>query len=104
MADGAGSMRAWFQRRPLMLSLRCRAAYDLREKGDFRKLATLRQTGRSTATTLLAIAAIIGLRTAGDRVCGELEERGFAIVVVRPGRPVEEQIAAHAAVFGKRLA
>ena len=38
-------MRAWFQPRPLMLCLRCRAAYDLREKSDFRKLATLSQTG-----------------------------------------------------------
>ena len=38
---------------PLMLCLRCRAAYDLRES-DFRKLVTLSQTGRSTATTVLS--------------------------------------------------
>lgn len=63
-AATAGSMRAWFQPRPLMLCLRCRAAYDLREKSDFRKLATLSQTGRSTATTILANAAIVGLRNA----------------------------------------
>ena len=62
--ETAGWMRTWFQPRPLMMCLRCRATYDLREKSDFRKLATLSQTGRSTATTLVANAAIIGLRGA----------------------------------------
>jgi len=57
-----GALRSWFQPRPLMLCLRCRAAYDLREKSDFRKLATLSQTGRSTATTIIANATIAGLR------------------------------------------
>ena len=45
-----------------MLCLRCRASYDLRETSDFRKLVTLSQTGRSTATTIVATAAVAGLR------------------------------------------
>ncbi len=60
--ESEDAMRGWFQPRPLMLCLRCRAAYDLRDKRDFRKLATLSQTGRSTATTIITNAAISGLR------------------------------------------
>jgi superfamily II DNA/RNA helicase len=58
-AKPAGAVAGWFQPRPLMLCLRCRAAYDLREKKDFRKLATLSQTGRSTATTILSTGAVV---------------------------------------------
>ncbi|MGH2531574.1 MAG: DEAD/DEAH box helicase [Thermomicrobiales bacterium] len=59
-----GAVHGWFQARPLMLCLRCRASYTLRDKSDFRKLATLSQTGRSTATTILSNAAVGGLRAA----------------------------------------
>ncbi len=52
----------WFQPQPWMLCLRCRAAYDLREKSDFRKLTTLSQVGRSTATTIITGGAIVALR------------------------------------------
>jgi ATP-dependent helicase YprA (DUF1998 family) len=57
-----GAVAGWFQPRPLMLCLRCRAAYGLREKSDFRKLTTLSQVGRSTATTILTAAAISAMR------------------------------------------
>ena len=57
-----GALEGWLQPKPLMLCLRCRASYDLRETGDFRKLVTLSQTGRSTATTIVATAAVAGLR------------------------------------------
>lgn len=60
-----GAVEAWFQPRPLMLCLRCRAAYDRRERQDFRKLATLSQTGRSTATTLLTTGTIAAMREDG---------------------------------------
>jgi len=50
----------WFQPRPLMLCLRCRAAYDLRD-GDYRKLSSLSQTGRSTATTVAVNATVSGM-------------------------------------------
>ena len=59
-----GAVEGWLQPRPLMLCLRCRAAYDLRERSDFAKLATLSQTGRSTATTLVASAAVVDMRAA----------------------------------------
>ena len=54
----------WFQPSPLMLCLRCRAAYDLRT-GDYRKLASLSQTGRSTATTLVVDAMVTGMSGQG---------------------------------------
>jgi ATP-dependent helicase YprA (DUF1998 family) len=60
-----GAVEGWFHPRPLMLCLRCRAAYDLREKQDFRKLATLSQTGRSTATTITTSSAVVEMRHDG---------------------------------------
>ena len=66
----AGALAAWWQPRPLMLCLRCRAAYDLRES-DFRKLVTLSQTGRSTATTVVATTAVTSLPQFGVRETGE---------------------------------
>lgn len=57
-----GALAGWFQPRPLMLCLRCRAAYNLREKSDFRKLSTLSQVGRSTATTITTTAAVVAMR------------------------------------------
>ena len=45
-----------------ILCPRCRASYNLRETSDFRKLVTLSQTGRSTATTIIGAGAILGLR------------------------------------------
>jgi hypothetical protein len=58
----ADTIEGWWQPRPLLLCLRCRASYDLRETSDFRKLVTLSQTGRSTATTILGAGTILGLR------------------------------------------
>jgi superfamily II DNA/RNA helicase len=55
-----GGVAAWYQPRPLLICLQCGAAYDKRE-GEFSKLATLGQTGRSTATTVLTGAIIAGL-------------------------------------------
>ncbi len=59
----ADAIEGWWQPRPLLLCPRCRAAYDLRETSDFRKLVTLSQTGRSTATTIIGAGAILGLRS-----------------------------------------
>ena len=58
-----GALEGWLQPKPLMLCLRCRASYGQRETSDFRKLVTLSQTGRSTATTVVATATIAGLRS-----------------------------------------
>ncbi len=57
-----GALLGWFQPKPFLFCLRCRAAYDRREKSDFRKLATLSQTGRSTATTIAVGTAIVAMR------------------------------------------
>ncbi len=58
--ETAGAAQGWFEPRPMLICLRCRTVYDRRD-GEFRKLATLTQTGRSTATTILAGATIAGL-------------------------------------------
>jgi ATP-dependent helicase YprA (DUF1998 family) len=57
--------KIWFQPAPFLVCLRCGAAYDRREKNDFRKLTRLSHTGRSTATTIVSGSAIVQLR--GDR-------------------------------------
>jgi ATP-dependent helicase YprA (DUF1998 family) len=64
--DAAGAIEGWWQPRPLLLCPRCRASYDLRETSDFRKLVTLSQTGRSTATAIVATGSILGLRRDDD--------------------------------------
>ena len=56
-----GGVLGWYQSAPLAICLRCRWAHDARTS-DFNKLASLSQTGRSTATTLLASATVQGLR------------------------------------------
>ncbi|MGI8424946.1 MAG: DEAD/DEAH box helicase, partial [Chloroflexota bacterium] len=56
-----GTVRGWFTAHPLRICLRCRATYDLRSR-EFAKLATLSQTGRSTATTVVASGAVVALR------------------------------------------
>ena len=62
-ARGDG-VRGWYQPRPFLICLRCRAVYDKRD-GEYRKLASLSQTGRSTATTVLVNAAVSGLTEQG---------------------------------------
>ena len=59
-SETTGTVQGWFEPRPMLICLRCRTVYDRRD-GEFRKLATLTQTGRSTATTILASATIAGL-------------------------------------------
>ena len=42
--------------------MNCRVAYDPRQRSDFAKLGTLGTGGRSTATTILSLATVLGLR------------------------------------------
>ncbi len=51
----------WFQPAPFLLCLRCRAVHVRRSNSDYRKLSLLSQTGRSTATTIGADAAVAGM-------------------------------------------
>ncbi len=55
-----GTVAVWFQPKPFLICIQCGAAYDKRES-EFAKLATLGQTGRSTATTVLTSAIISAL-------------------------------------------
>lgn len=54
----------WFQPRPFLICLRCRAIHDSRPS-DYRKLSSLSQTGRSTATTISVNAAVSGMAVQG---------------------------------------
>ena len=58
-SDGAG-VRGWFQAAPLAFCVSCRWTHDLRT-GDYQKLASLSQTGRATATTLLVNSTVAGM-------------------------------------------
>ena len=64
---GTDGLKVWFQPTPFLVCLRCGAAYDRREKNDFRKLTRLSHTGRSTATTLVSGSAIVQLRARRER-------------------------------------
>jgi len=55
-----GTAAGWFQPKPFLICLQCGGAYDRRDS-EFAKLATLTQTGRSTATTVLTGAIVAGL-------------------------------------------
>lgn len=48
------------------LNPKCRVSYGFRQRGDSIKLATIGVDGRSTATTILALAAILRLRADDD--------------------------------------
>lgn len=58
------AVRGWLQPRPLQLCLRCRSAWSRRDS-EFRKLASLSQTGRSTAATITVDSLVAGLTEQG---------------------------------------
>lgn len=60
LADNATG--GWFLRKPFMLCLCCGEAYTVSSKQDFGKLARLSSEGRSTATTLQALATVQAMR------------------------------------------
>lgn len=51
----------WFQPTPFLFCLRCGVAYTLQTR-DYKKMSTLSQTGRSTATTLVASSLVAGMK------------------------------------------
>jgi len=64
-ADGHVSpdgLNAWYISAPFRFCLRCGTSYGFRQRSDFQKLNSLGAGGRSTATTILSISAIIHLR------------------------------------------
>jgi superfamily II DNA/RNA helicase len=77
----------WFTPRPFLLCLRCRATYDKRGT-DFRKLSSLSQTGRSTATSVIVNAAVTGMR-------GEIEDEACKILSFTDNRQDASLQAGH---------
>jgi ATP-dependent helicase YprA (DUF1998 family) len=63
--EAEGDQPAWWLPAPFRFCLRCGVAYNARQQSDFGKLATLGSEGRSTATTVMTLSTIRGLR--GDR-------------------------------------
>ena len=63
-ATGSEGAVGWFQPSRLMICLNCRSVWDGRAS-DFRKLASLSQTGRSTATTILTSTAVARMAEQG---------------------------------------
>lgn len=61
--DGSG-LEGWFLPHKFLICLRCRAVYDTRV-GDYRKLSSLSQTGRSTAATITMNSAVAGMAGQG---------------------------------------
>ena len=62
--DTSVTVAGWYQPQPFLICLRCRAVYD-RRQGEYRKLSSLSQTGRSTATTIAVNAAVSGMSGQG---------------------------------------
>ena len=63
--DGEATL-SWFIPKPFLTCLNCGVVYTRRDKADFRKLARLSSEGRSTATTLLGLSTVAGLRQQED--------------------------------------
>ncbi|HNJ40302.1 MAG TPA: DEAD/DEAH box helicase, partial [Acidobacteriota bacterium] len=66
--EGEGGVEACFLFAPFSFCLYCGVAYAARQYSDFAKLTTLGSEGRSTATTILSLAAIRALRRESDIV------------------------------------
>src|SRR5207249_10735830 len=64
--EAEGGADAWFLPAPFRFCLHCGVAYSGRTRSDFGKLATLGSGGRGTATTILSLSVIRGLRHDDD--------------------------------------
>jgi superfamily II DNA or RNA helicase len=58
----SGAVGGWFLKRPLLFCPNCGEVYTLRDKDDWRKLSRISSEGRSSATTVLSIAVVDGMR------------------------------------------
>ena len=59
--DAKGSL-FYFVKSPFAFCLNCGVSYDARQRSDYGKLSSLSSEGRSTATTVLSLAALRALR------------------------------------------
>lgn len=60
--ESADGLKFHFVRTPFQFCLNCGVAYGARSRSDFSKLSTLSSEGRSTATSILSLSAILNLR------------------------------------------
>jgi len=63
-ADSTG-VQGWWVPKPFLICLNCRTVYEKTMTSDFVKLATLSQTGRSTATTITTASATMQMTAQG---------------------------------------
>ncbi|MCS6850586.1 MAG: DEAD/DEAH box helicase [Gemmataceae bacterium] len=61
-AEDSQGLSGYFVPAPFRFCLNCGVAYNYRQLSDFGKLTTLGSEGRSTATTILTLSAIRGLK------------------------------------------
>ncbi|MEJ5349439.1 MAG: DEAD/DEAH box helicase [Desulfosoma sp.] len=64
--ESSGAIRAFFQPKPFRLCLACGETYSGRDR-EFRKLGRLSSEGRSSATTVLSVAALLHAAQHGIR-------------------------------------
>ncbi len=64
-AGNNGGVAGWFQPSPLTWCMQCNAVYDRHRGREFRKLASLGQIGRSTATTIAVSAGVSAMAAQG---------------------------------------
>lgn len=60
--EDSSGLVAYLVSAPFRFCLNCGVAYSARRRSDFAKLATLGTEGRSTATTILCLSAIVNLK------------------------------------------
>ncbi|GAK52091.1 DEAD/DEAH box helicase domain protein [Candidatus Moduliflexus flocculans] len=68
--EDAAGQRVHLIEKSFRFCLRCGVSYDMRQRSEFVKLATLSSEGRSTATTILGLSAMTHLRA-----CPELPNK-----------------------------
>jgi len=64
--DGTDGLEGHYVPAPFKFCLSCGISYSANLRSDFTKLASLGSEGRSTATTILSLSAISGLKEADD--------------------------------------
>lgn len=87
--DPGGGLRH-FIRAPFRFCLACGVTYGIRQTSDFGKLASLATEGRSSATTVLSLAAILHLRADSS-----LEERARKLLSFTDNRQDASLQAGH---------
>jgi ATP-dependent helicase YprA (DUF1998 family) len=89
IVEAASGTAVWVQPKPFLLCLRCGEAYTKLQR-EYRKLVRLNMAGRSTATTLNSMSAVIQMRE--DR---DLDEQGQKVLSFTDNRQDASLQAGH---------